>query len=118
MKINHFLPFIPAKNFQESRNFYFDLGFEIIWEDEDLVRFRMGITEFFLQNFYHKELAENMMIHLNIDDFNQAFKVCENVVKKYGNAKIIKPKQEYYGLSFKLIGPSGELWDIVEGKHN
>lgn len=115
MKINHFLPFIPAKDFAESRNFYFDLGFEIVWEDEDLVRFRSGNVEFFLQNYYVKELAENFMIHLNIDDFQDTFSKFKVVVDKYKNSKIIEPKKEFYGLAFKVLGPSGELWDIVEG---
>lgn len=115
MKINHFLPFVPAKDFKESRNFYHDLGFTIVWEDEDLVRFRAQNTEFFLQNFYVKELAENFVVHLNIDDFHDTFQKFLNVTKSYKNSKITEPKREYYGLAFKLIGPSGELWDIVEG---
>jgi predicted lactoylglutathione lyase len=115
MKINHFLPFVPAKDFKESRNFYSELGFEIVWEDEDLVRFRSGYFEFFLQNYYVKEFAENLMIHLNINHFSETFEQVEKIVKHYTNCKLTKPKKEDYGLAFKLTGPSGELWDIVEG---
>ncbi len=115
MKINHFLPFIHAKDFSESRNFYFDLGFEIVWEDEDLVRFRSDNAEFFLQNYYVKEHAENFMIHLNIDDFKSTYNKFKTVVEKYKSTKIYEPKQEFYGLAFKMLGPSGEILDIVEG---
>lgn len=115
MNINHFLPFVPAKDFRESRNFYSDLGFEIVWEDEDLVRFRSGYFEFFLQNHYVKEFAENLMIHLNINNFFETFEFTKKIVDQHTNCKITKPKKEYYGLAYKIVGPSGEIWDIVEG---
>lgn len=118
MHINHFLPFVHAKDFNQSKEFYSDLGFEIVWEDEDLVRFRSGYFEFFLQKDYVKEFAENLMIHLNVNNFSETFKLAEKIVKKTTNCKITQPKLEDYGLAFKLVGPSGECWDIVEGTHH
>ncbi|MEN9819280.1 MAG: hypothetical protein RL379_58 [Bacillota bacterium] len=115
MNINHFLPFVHAKDFKASKTFYSDLGFEIVWEDEDLVRFRSGYFEFFLENLYVKAFAENLIIHININDFAKTYDFMEKIVNQYTNCKITKPKKEYYGLAFKIVGPSGERWDIVEG---
>ncbi|MFM7887854.1 MAG: VOC family protein, partial [Pseudanabaena sp.] len=62
--------FVPAKDFQLSKSFYLDLGFEMFFEDTELAVFNVGNTGigFFLQNFYVKELAETLMMHLLVED--------------------------------------------------
>ncbi len=60
--------FVPARDFRLSLLFYRDLGFEVPWETEELASLRMDRVSFLLQNFYVKELAENLMLHLLVDD--------------------------------------------------
>ncbi|MBN2299831.1 MAG: hypothetical protein JXC31_01460 [Acholeplasmataceae bacterium] len=115
MKINHFLVFIPTKDFEHSKSFYQDIGFDMVWADNDLARFRKDGAEFFLQGFYDKGLGDNLMFHLNIDNFDETYQNLSDVCKRYPECYISKPKDEYYGRAFKLRGPSGELWDIVKG---
>jgi predicted lactoylglutathione lyase len=38
--------FVPAKDFELSKRFYKDLGFDLAWEDEHLVEFRHGEARF------------------------------------------------------------------------
>jgi catechol 2,3-dioxygenase-like lactoylglutathione lyase family enzyme len=60
--------FVPAKDFDLSKRFYQDLGFELAWSSDDLAYFRHGNSSFLLQNFYKKEHAANFMMHLLVKD--------------------------------------------------
>ena len=51
---------------------------------------------------------------MKINHFSETLEQVEKIVKHYTNCILTKPKKDY-GLAFKLTGPSGELWDIVEG---
>lgn len=54
-------PFIPAKDFAISRQFYIDLGFSQDFESPDLVGFSLDSVSFLLQNFYDPALANNLL---------------------------------------------------------
>ncbi|MDM1046301.1 glyoxalase [Myroides sp. 1354] len=106
--------FIPAKDFQISLAFYSALGFEILWQDDQLCLFALRDTKFFLQHFYNRELAENTMLHLqveNADDWYhhiQSLNLCETF-----DCKITAPEnREWKMRDFILIDPSGVLWRI------
>ena len=60
--------FVPAKEFAVSRRFYTDLGFTEKWYNEQVAEFEIGNFRFLLQNFYVKELAENYMMQLHVED--------------------------------------------------
>jgi hypothetical protein len=49
--------FVPARDFDLSKRFYQDLGFDLAWSDDDLAYFRHGPSSFLLQKFYIKEHA-------------------------------------------------------------
>jgi catechol 2,3-dioxygenase-like lactoylglutathione lyase family enzyme len=61
-------PFVPAKDYELSKRFYQDLGFELKSDTNGITYFQHDTTTFFLQKFYVKELAENPMIHLLVED--------------------------------------------------
>ncbi|HEY6373287.1 MAG TPA: hypothetical protein VIX37_22110 [Candidatus Sulfotelmatobacter sp.] len=62
-------PFIPAKDFALSKNFYETLGFEKLL-DGDVAIFRAGSSGFILQPYYQKDWAENFMMQLIVDDLD------------------------------------------------
>lgn len=109
--------FIPAKNFTISKKFYLSLGFFINWETDNLIEFQVGEFRFLLQNFYVKELAENYMIHLqveNLDQWIQEIRISSN--KRIDKSvSISKPKEEPWGMYVSYLkDPSGILWHIAQ----
>jgi predicted lactoylglutathione lyase len=60
--------FLPAKDYELSKRFYIDLGFTVAWSSEDLTYLHAGKSSFLLSKFYQKEFAENLMMHLLVED--------------------------------------------------
>ncbi len=66
-------PFMPAKDFELSKNFYETLGFEKLLDGEVAI-FRAGSGGFILQRYYQKDWAENFMMQLMVDDLDAWWK--------------------------------------------
>ncbi len=49
--------FVPARDFELSKRFYQDLGFEVAWSDDDLAFLRHDDSAFLLQRFYEPKHA-------------------------------------------------------------
>ena len=62
-------PFLPTQDFELSKRFYEALGFEKVLDGEVAI-FRVGAGGFILQRFYQKDLAENLMMQLMVDDLD------------------------------------------------
>jgi len=105
--------FVPAKDFELSRQFYGEL-FESVWQDDKLCEFKLGDSQFFLQNFYAAEFAQNSMYQIMCSNAQQAWEFLSEVVKRYEGASVRPPKEEPWGVVVHLIGPSGELWHVTE----
>lgn len=104
--------FLPAKNFDLSKRFYRDLGFEIVWSTDDLAYVRHGQTSFLLQAF--PDGIENFMMHLLVQDVDAwwAHVQVEGIVATYG--VMIEPiSDKPWGLrDFAISDPSDVLWRI------
>lgn len=108
--------FLPAKNFAVSKNFYQDLGFEVSMMSDAMAFVRHDHTAFFLQNFYVKELAENLMMHLMVQNVDAwwAHVGKLGIAKKYG-VLLEEISDKPWGLrDFALGDPSGVLWRIAQ----
>ncbi len=116
MKIEQIRSFLPSKDFGISKAFYKDLGFNLLWEDEELAVFGEENQSFFLQKYYVKEWAENLMMQLFVLDLEETFNKFQSVAQKY-SVKIIPIFDADYGRTFHIIGPSGELWHITQAKN-
>ena len=46
--------FVPAQDFELSKQFYQDLGFSVLWSTTELAYLRHGASSFLLQNFFVK----------------------------------------------------------------
>lgn len=104
--------FLPAQDFNLSKEFYQDLGFKIGWSNEGMAYVSHGKTAFLLQNFYVKEFATNLMMHLLVEDVDSWWEKAEGVLLKYGR-KSEPPKDQPWGIrDFAFLDPSGVAWRI------
>jgi predicted enzyme related to lactoylglutathione lyase len=115
MNITNIRTFIPAKDFTLSKSFYLDIGFNILWEGEDLVIFGKKEQNFFLQDFYVEDWANNTMLQLHTTELDSLYATCEEVAKNY-NCKIKPIFESDYGRTFHLLDPAGVLWHITESE--
>ena len=114
MKAKEIRPFIASKDFEISKSFYKDLGFEITYDSSDLVIMSMDETSFFLQAYYTKEWAENTMVQLTVDDLDGLYNIAVKLIDKYPGTKIKAIFKADYGRTFHLIDPAGVLWHMME----
>jgi hypothetical protein len=88
------------------------MGFQLAKASEDLSILNSGSCTFFLQRYYNKEFAENLMLQLVVPDIEKAYEVLSKI--KGSNTKCDPIKNEPWGKVVYLWGPSGELWHITE----
>jgi catechol 2,3-dioxygenase-like lactoylglutathione lyase family enzyme len=106
--------FVPAKDFDLSKRFYRDLGFDLAWEDDHLAEFRLGDARFLLQNVFNETHAANFMIHLLVEDIDAWWLhvSSRDIPAKYG-ISAGAPVDHTGGMrDFTLVDPTGVLWRI------
>ena len=106
--------FVPAKSFETSKQFYCDLGFTNASDSDGIAYFHCGQCSFLLQDFYEPALAENLMMHLLVEDVHAWHNhITEaNIVSTY-NVHLSDIEEQPWGmLDFVLVDPSGVLWRI------
>ncbi|MDB5279163.1 MAG: hypothetical protein JWR61_4118 [Ferruginibacter sp.] len=105
-------PFIGAKDYELSRAFYRDLGFEEIVLSPDMCLFKTGLLGFYLQKAWVKDWIDNSMIFLEVDDVNRYWKelLALNLEEKYAGVRLTPVKNDTWGSECFLHDPSGILW--------
>jgi catechol 2,3-dioxygenase-like lactoylglutathione lyase family enzyme len=109
-------PFVPAKDFDKSRAFYRALGFAE-GHDKDVAIFKAGTSTFILQRFYQKDLAENFMMHMMVDDLDAWWRhvTSLDLPGKFGVDPPKAPAMQSWGLRVAYVyDPSGVLWHIAQ----
>lgn len=111
-------PFIGAKDYEVSRSFYRDLGFEEKVLFPDMCVFQTGQISFYLQKAYVKDWIDNTMIFLEVDDVDRYWKELSalNLPAKYKNVKLVPIRDEEWGRECFLHDPSGILWHFGQFK--
>lgn len=106
--------FVPAKDYELSKRFYQDLGFTLASDGDGVAYFHHETASFLLQNFYVKEFAENLMLHLLVEDVDAwRAKVDESgIAARYGAKVSDVQRQPWRMRDFTLVDPSGVLWRI------
>ena len=109
-------PFIGAKNFETSKSFYRDLGFEETVLGNDMSVFKTGALAFYLQNYYVKDWIDNTMIFLEVEDVDRCWKelLALDLPNKYEGVKLVPIRQDDWGRECFLHDPSGVLWHFGE----
>lgn len=104
--------FIPAKDFALSKQFYSDIGFNKASDTQGVAYFHSGSCSFLLHDFYDKSLAENLMMHLLVEDIASWHDsiIKAGVAEKYDVTVSDITEQPWAMKDFVVHDPSGVLW--------
>ena len=114
LSVTEIKAFVPARDFELSKQFYKDIGFTMASDGGGVAYFHFGDASFLLQDFYEKALAENLMMHLLVEDVDAWWNHLKEkgVAAKY-SVKITKIELQPWRMrDFCLIDPTGVLWRI------
>ena len=117
VKIKTIRPFIGAKNFNESRSFYQELGFE-----ESIISPKMSLFKvneelaFYLQDYYVKKWVNNSMVFLEVEDVDQCWEELNSkgLHNKYKYVRLTEIKEFDWGRECFMHDPSGILWHFCQ----
>ncbi len=116
MSFNSIKPFIPSgSDFGKSREFFLALGFEISWESEGYAGFQKDDIGFILQDYENLELAQNLMIQIEVEDLDELWQEFEKKdLSARFNIKLRAPTSFPYGREIHLIDIAGVCWHFAE----
>jgi catechol 2,3-dioxygenase-like lactoylglutathione lyase family enzyme len=111
-------PFVPAQDFDRSVRYYQALGFRLTHRDSDVAMLKLDAQGFILQNFYAKELAENLMLQVLVRDLDGWWADHVDAAKLVADFGVKPPKppaMQAWGMKVGfLFDPSGVLWHVAE----
>ena len=83
-------PFIGAKDFEVSRSFYRDLGFQESILTHNLSYFKTQGLGFYLQDAYVQDWIDNSMIFMEVEDVDQYWNelLALDLTAKYKNVRL------------------------------
>ena len=107
-------PFIGANNYEVSRQFYRDLGFEEVVLFPNMSLFQNETIGFYLQDAYVKDWIDNTMVFMEVEDVNAFYNqmAALDLPSKYPSVRLLPVKKHYWGSVCYLHDPSGILWHI------
>jgi hypothetical protein len=105
-------PFIGAKNYAVSRQFYQDLGFKESIISANMSYFQTEGLGFYLQDAYVKDWIDNTMIFMEVEDVKHFWSelLALNLPTKYENVRLVPVRELDWGRECFLHDPSGILW--------
>lgn len=105
--------FIGAQDYQLSRQFYHDLGFEEVEISHNMCLFKVNASlSFYLQDYYRKDWIDNSMVFLEVEDvdaFHQGL-TSKALHLKYDRVTLSEIKTWDWGREIFMHDPSGVLW--------
>lgn len=109
-------PFIGAKDFNLSRSFYRDLGFEENVLSSKMSVFKKDGLAFYLQDAFIKDWIDNSMIFLEVEDTDRYWKalLALDLTTRYEGVRLSPIRQQDWGKECFLHDPSGILWHFGE----
>ncbi len=111
--------FVPAKDFSLSKEFYSDIGFELVWGNDEIASFRIGSFGFLLQNFHVQQHSENFMMSLTVEDADSWWEHFQRIglQEKYPGIMLRPPTMQPWGIRVLYVSdPTGVLWHISDRK--
>jgi uncharacterized glyoxalase superfamily protein PhnB len=109
-------PFLPARDFTLSKQFYETLGFEKLLDSEVAI-FGVGASSFVLQNYFQEDWAANSMMQLMVDDLDSWWQHIEalDLPARFGVSPPKPPAVQPWGLRIAyVVDPSGVLWHVAQ----
>ncbi|MBW8881248.1 MAG: VOC family protein [Asticcacaulis sp.] len=105
-------PFLPAKDYERSIDFYSRLGWEVRFKSADLALMVQGPSMFFVQKAWVQDWAHNTMVHIVVEDAQAWFEAVSKVKAEGGFEEVVvkPPRHEDYGaLATHVLDPAGVL---------
>ena len=108
-------PMVPAKDFDISKHFYTELGFQPRPLTDRLVEMRLDVFSFILQAYYVREWADNFVVHVTVSDVGLWWDhiMSLDLPARYG-VKIQAPESHGWAVVAGVTDPSGVLWRFAE----
>jgi len=108
--------FIGSQDFEISRSFYNDLGFQESILSPGMSYFSKQGLGFYLQNAYVKEWVDNTMIFLEVENVDQYWNelLALDLTGKYEGVRLVPVRHEPWGKECFLHDPAGVLWHFGE----
>ena len=109
-------PFIGAKNFNISRSFYRDLGFQEIEISHNMSYFKSEAYGFYLQDAAVKDWLDNTMVFLEVENVDAFWEelLALNLDRKYEDVRLVPVRKLDWGKECFVHDPSGILWHFGE----
>jgi catechol 2,3-dioxygenase-like lactoylglutathione lyase family enzyme len=111
-------PFIPAKDFEACKRFYAALGWETFDVGPGLALVRLADEQhFYIQDYYVREVAENSMLHVTVDDAQAWYAHVASMLDEgtFPDARVQPPALQDYGASVVFLhDPSGVLLHLCQ----
>jgi catechol 2,3-dioxygenase-like lactoylglutathione lyase family enzyme len=118
LSINNFKVYMPAKDFEKSKQFYTALGFTMSEGWGGTADFVLNGRWFRLQNYYVKDWAENFMVVIDVDDVEAWHQRAQEVASggEFHNVGVKPPETVDGFLVLHVVDPSGVLLVFVQKK--
>lgn len=117
LQVRDIRTFIPALDFEVSKDFYVSLGCELQWSDDKMALLEMGNQRFYLQRYYVKEWADNSMLHVTVENAQSCFEQITELLftGRFLAARVAAPKEEPYGAIVTYVwDPTGVLLHLAQ----
>jgi hypothetical protein len=103
--------FIGSKDFNTSKAFYADLGFQEIPISENLSLLRLNEFCFYLQDAYVEDWLNNTMLFIEVKDVVECYEWLNSLqlTRKYPAVKLIPIKKNDWGDECFILDPAGAL---------
>ena len=108
--------FLPAKDFELSKQFYKDIGFTMASDGGGVAYFHHGHSSFLLQDCCVEEHVSNFMMHLLVEDVDAWHQsIIEKRIPEKYNVKVGQVVLQPWRMrDFELFDPSGVLWRVAQ----
>ncbi len=115
-QIKSIRPFIGCNDFEISRRFYRDLGFEEVVLFHNMSLFKTEALGFYLQDAYVKDWIDNTMLFMEVENVDEFYKELQalNLSDNYENVRLEPIRKLAWGKECYLHDPSGILWHFGE----
>jgi catechol 2,3-dioxygenase-like lactoylglutathione lyase family enzyme len=110
-------PFVPAKDFDKSIDFYSALGFTATRYGSEIAGLQLGLFGFLLQKYDVPAYAEQFMMQMVVDDLDRWWEKIAilELAQKFGVQAPSAPAMQPWGVRTAYVfDPTGVLWHFAE----
>jgi hypothetical protein len=110
-------PMVPTKDYETSKQFYLDLGFQPRQLAERLFEMELGAFSFILQDYYVEDWANNFVMHVLVTGLDRWREPISGLdLPGWYGVKTLRPKQESWRVVAGIVDPCGVLWRFLQAQ--